>query len=63
MTVEHVIASDGKVIPAESLAQTYAYNGDGTMNYIQVAWDGATYRQTFTYSAGAVTGVSAWVKQ
>ena len=63
MTVKHDIASDGKVIPFDSLEQSYAYNGDGTLNYVQATWEGVTYRQTYTYTAGKLVGISRWVKQ
>lgn len=63
MSVRHEIASDGKVVPFESLAQEFAYNGDGTVNYVQAVWEGVTYRQSYTYTSGKLTGVSRWVKQ
>ncbi len=54
----------------DDLPQTLTYNGDGTLNYIEVtipgnlgAPTGGTYRKTFTYTSGNCTGVSAWVKQ
>ena len=43
--------------------QTLSYNGDGTVNYIDVTTSDGTYRQTFTYTSGKVTGISLWVKQ
>lgn len=61
MPVSHQIASNGRVIPFDSLPQTFSYNTDGSINYIQVIYDGATYRQSFTYSSGVLTGISAWV--
>jgi hypothetical protein len=57
-------------IDIDTLPQTLAYNGDGTVNYIQVtvpgipgAYDAAVYRQTFTYTSGKITGISTWVRQ
>jgi hypothetical protein len=54
----------------DELPQTISYNADGTVNYFQVtvpaipgAYTGGVYRQTFTYSGGNVTGISAWVLQ
>ncbi len=42
----------------------YTINRTGTeINYIEVVANGVTYRQTYTYAAGVVTAVSAWVKQ
>lgn len=54
---------DGVGIDLDSTQQDFAYNGDGTTNYIQVTVRNGTYRQTFTYVAGKVTSISAWVKQ
>lgn len=54
----------------DELPQTMTYNGDGTLNYVEVtipaslsSAPGGTYRRTFSYTAGKVTAVSAWVKQ
>ena len=66
-----VVASDGALIFPDDLAQTLTYNGDSTLNYIEVtvpatpgtSYAGGTYRQTFTYTAGKVTGISKWTKQ
>ena len=50
-------------VDPDSLAQTLAYNGDNTLNYIQVT-DGVTsWRQTFGYTSGKLTSISAWVEQ
>lgn len=57
------IASDGEAIPLDMLAQSLVYNSDNTLNYVQVVFAGVTYRQTFTYTSGNLTGISAWVKQ
>lgn len=43
--------------------QAFTYNADGTINYVEVVVGACTYRQTFTYSSGKLTGVSDWVKQ
>lgn len=58
-----VLASNNAILLLDSLAQTLNYNTDGTLNYVQVVQGGSTYRQTFTYTAGKLTGVSAWVLQ
>jgi hypothetical protein len=62
-TTEAVIASDGAALNLASLAQSIARNADGSVSYVEVVSGGSTYRQTLTYTSGAVTGVSAWVKQ
>ncbi len=63
LTSRVVVASDGQLVPVDDLAQVIVRNGDGSVNYIQVVHVGNTYRQTLTYTTGAVTGISAWVKQ
>lgn len=62
-TSSSITASDATTFDPDSLAQTLAYNADGTLNYIQVVSAGNTYRQTFTYASGVITGISAWEKQ
>lgn len=47
----------------DGLQQTLAYNPDGTLNYVEAADGVNTWRQTYTYTGGKVTGISAWVKQ
>ncbi|WP_273430491.1 hypothetical protein [Chitinibacter tainanensis] len=54
---------DGFMINPDELPQSINYNGDGTVNYIEVNAGGRIYRQTLTYTSGKVTGISAWVKQ
>lgn len=56
-------ASDGVPIDLDDLGQTLAYNTDGTLQYIEVSYRGGTYRQTYTYTSGRLTNISAWVKQ
>lgn len=54
----------------DDLPQTLGYNTDGTLAYVQVtipaisgSYAGGTYRQSFTYAAGVLTGISNWVRQ
>jgi hypothetical protein len=49
----------------DSLAQQLFYNTDGTLNYVIAGPDqnGNSYKQTYTYTSGQLTGISAWVKQ
>lgn len=49
--------------------QTNDYNGDGTLNYIETANGGTTWRQTFAYNVDgtvatitAIDGTNTWVK-
>lgn len=50
-------------IPIDDMPQAFAYNGDGTLNYVEATDGTNTWRQTFSYTAGVLTGVSGWVKQ
>lgn len=54
---------DVKIDLAESGPQSFVYNGDGTLNYVEVTVLGVVHRQTFAYSNGKVVSISAWVKQ
>lgn len=56
-------AADGVLLPLASLAQSIAYNPDGTVSHLEVTHAGTTYRQTLTYTAGRITAVSAWEAQ
>lgn len=54
---------DASIDFASAGPQTLNYNGDGSLNYVETVVQGETFRQTFTYTSGVVTGISAWVKQ
>jgi hypothetical protein len=58
-----VVGSDGTVLDLDSWAHTLNWNGDGTLNYDQVTYGVKSWRQTLTYAAGKVTGISDWVLQ
>jgi hypothetical protein len=59
-----VTASNDKTFDLESLAQSFSYNEDGTLHYIEVEYRDNTYRQTYTYNGnGQVTSISRWVRQ
>jgi hypothetical protein len=45
----------------ENPAYTINRTGD-QINFIDVVANGVTYRQTWTYTAGVVTAISAWAK-
>jgi len=55
-------SSTGDNIPND-LPETITYNGDSTINTIAVTDGVSTWVQTFSYTDGKVTGISAWVKQ
>ena len=60
----NIVASDGIVIPIDSLAQTMTYNAPGgLLDTITVSYAGNTYRQTLAYTGSNVTSMSGWVKQ
>lgn len=46
-----------------SAAHAYGYNPDGTLATDTATWGGLTFVKSFTYTAGQLTGESAWVKQ
>jgi hypothetical protein len=54
--------STGGVINPDNYAQTLTYNGDGTVATISFTDGTNTWTQTFTYTSGKVSGISAWVK-
>ena len=58
-----VIASDGILLPIDSLAQTLGYDGSNNLTTITVTYNGITYVQTMTYVGSNVTAISQWVKQ
>lgn len=55
----------GDASAMEDLPQVIVYNGDGTVSSVVAGPDatGASYIQTFGYTGGNLTSVSAWVKQ
>lgn len=57
-----VLDSTGALVNIDSMAQTLTYNGDGTVATIAATNGTNTWTQTFTYTAGVVTGISQWVK-
>ena len=62
MAYETVVASDGVVVPVESLEQNYTYNG-AFIDYIEVSYRGVTYRQTYTYNGSHIATISEWEAQ
>lgn len=63
--VDYVIASDGVLVPVDSLAQTYAWTS-GQLTSITVVYQTKTYVQTLVYGGSGGTQVqsqSQWVLQ
>lgn len=58
-----ILSSNGNFVDPEDLAQTLSYNGSGQLSHIEVTAGTWVYRQTYTYTAGKLSNVSAWVKQ
>jgi hypothetical protein len=56
--------SNGGPLPLgfDFLPQVLAYDGSDRLQTITVEHGADTYTQTFTYTGGLLTGVSAWVK-
>lgn len=53
---------DGNIIP-EGLPMTIVRNADSTVSYITRTDGTSTWKKSFTYTAGLLNGISAWVKQ
>lgn len=55
---------DGSVVHLDSWPKTFTYNADGTVASITAIrhGDNKRYRQTFTYTAGKLTAISAWTE-
>jgi hypothetical protein len=62
ISVSYVIASDGVLLPADSLETTIAGSTATAITYT-VTYLTFTYVKTFTYKAGSVSSISQWVKQ
>lgn len=60
--MSYVFASDGNQIHPDSLEQTIHATA-GVIDYIEVTYNGITYRQTITYTNGVPSNISQWVKQ
>lgn len=54
---------DGSSFDLDSLEQNFTYNGDGTVNTITVIYKTKSYLQSYTYTGGKVTKISAWILQ
>jgi hypothetical protein len=61
-SVSTVEASDGNIVPVDSLPQVLAYS-NGLLSTITVVFGTATYVQFYTYTNSVLTSISAWVKQ
>lgn len=61
--VADVVTTDGAPLALGSMAHSLGYNADGSIAYVQVANGARTYRQTFTYTSGKLSGISGWVEQ
>lgn len=63
MPAGHYDSTLKQFVPIDDLPQTFVYNGDGTLNYVEATDGTSTWRQTLSYTAGKLTGISGWVKQ
>lgn len=59
----HEIATDNTMLPVDSLPMHIVRNGDGTIHYADVEYEGKVYRKTYSYVDGALAGHTGWVKQ
>ena len=62
MSLFTVQGSNGTLLPMDSLAQVFAYNGD-FLETITVVYEGTSYIQTFTNDGTNITAISKWVAQ
>lgn len=62
MSLFTVQASNGVLLPMDSLAQQFAYSGD-FISTITVVYEDTTYIQTFTNDGTDITAISKWVAQ
>lgn len=58
-----ILSSNGNFVDPDALAQSLSYNGAGQLSHIEVTAGTWVYRQTYTYTAGKLSNISAWVKQ
>lgn len=54
--------SAGAVITPDAWPQTLTYNADDTIATVSFTDGTHTWTQSFTYTAGKVTAISAWVR-
>lgn len=59
---ETVVASDGAMLPLDSLPATITYSGN-FVSTITVSYENNTYVQTFTNNGTVITGFTGWIKQ
>lgn len=57
-----VTASNGTMLPLDSIPQTFTYSGDFVAT-ITAVYQGVTYVQTFTNDGSHITDISAWIAQ
>lgn len=57
-----VQASDGAMLPLDSLAQTITYDGTIVLT-VTVVYQGNTYVQTFANNGTSITSQTGWIKQ
>ena len=55
-----VQASDGAMLPLDSLAQVFTYSGLFIATIV-VEYQGNTYTQTFTNNGTNITNISGWI--
>lgn len=57
------LGSDAVPLFLESWPQTLAYNANGTIASITAINGAASWRKTFSYTTGTLSGISTWVRQ
>lgn len=62
VSVLHNVSTNGEIFP-QDCPKTFAYDGSGNLTSVTALYDGKTYIQTLTYTAGKLTADSGFVKQ
>ena len=55
------VGDSAKVVDTGAGAHAYGYNGSGQLVTDDWTYGGRTYRKTFTYTSGNLTGETDWV--
>lgn len=58
-----VTASDGTQLDLGNLEQAFGYDGSGNCTTITIHYQGKTFVQTLTWTAGNMTDITGFIKQ
>ena len=63
MIIGALDVGNGVMLDPTTVPHSYTYNGDGTLATESITVGEDTWTKTYTYTAGNLTGETAWVKQ